>query len=223
MGFSWALSALIFCLAVAQCLGQDCPAPQNETCDASVLACCDKNFRANLKFDSSVCEGNPVYTDPFCYRRAIENLYITDNILAVCDSYNLFKDCLGISMHSCMTYPWYLYHGYSTFIAHRNQILYSHLQFACGAGLQSFMSNDCFGQTWNNSRSALEQCRVNFDSDYAQGGCYAAGNLLSCVQRPFLACSNEAAWWMCEYSRVTSHIFFPQCRGSCITNTPVAK
>ncbi|KAE9556025.1 hypothetical protein FO519_000771 [Halicephalobus sp. NKZ332] len=224
------LAVGLICVFVTPGLGQqpDCAKPQNETCDISLLSCCDKNLRSYLNFTSAICEGSSTFADPLCYRRAIENLYANggvNGLLNVCDAYNLFKDCLDISMVSCMTNSFYILNGYGSFIASRVEILYGQLQFSCGAGIQSFLSNeDCFPSTWKNNMPALEKCRVDLDNEYSQDRCLANSNFLGCVQVPFQqGCSKESAWWMCEYSRTAAHIFFPECRGSCLMNNQVAK
>ena len=44
------------------------------------------------------------------------------------------------------------------------------------------------------------------------------GNFLNCVQRPFVqGCTRESSWWMCEYTRVTAQVFYPECRGKCLS------
>lgn len=89
MGISVYLAVVIICISLAPSYCQnDCPAPQNATCDISTLSCCDKNFRTFLNFTSSICGGSAVFADPYCYRLAFENLYVTkgnDGLLAVCE------------------------------------------------------------------------------------------------------------------------------------------
>lgn len=83
-------AVLIICISLNSGYGQQasCSPPQNETCDISTLGCCDKNFRNALNFTSSVCGGSATFADPVCYRRAIENFFVTQGnsgLLAVCE------------------------------------------------------------------------------------------------------------------------------------------
>uniref|UniRef100_A0A7E4ZWL7 DUF19 domain-containing protein n=1 Tax=Panagrellus redivivus TaxID=6233 RepID=A0A7E4ZWL7_PANRE len=218
--FALVAATLVVCVGVA--MGANCNAATN-TCDILNLGCCDKNFRTALNFSTSLCDGGSVFADPECFRQHIEQLYIDGGIqgvITVCDSFNLFKDCLGDSIVSCLTADYYLQNGYSREVAEQTQTLYAHLQFACGAGFESFIHNEnCLPSTWDANRQHINQCRDQFIANGINGHCYALTDFLDCVKLPFeQACSIEATWWMCEYSRVTAHLFFPECRGSCLVN-----
>jgi|UniRef100_A0AC35FT11 hypothetical protein len=223
MGYIFAILVALAIFGTNQCHAQNtCPTAQNSSCDMSTLACCDKNFRTSLNILNQ-CENSGTFADPFCYRRIIETMYAEGGIqglLKVCSAFHLFKDCLGDMMVDCMTYPYFIVLGYPRDLAFRTQVLYAQLQFACGAGMDSFIYNEnCMPKTWNSSIPALEACRNEFALSEPNDRCYAMTNFLDCVQLPFQqGCTLESSWWMCEYTRVTAQIFYPECRGKCLIN-----
>ncbi|KAI1726644.1 hypothetical protein DdX_03368 [Ditylenchus destructor] len=221
--FSLVLFVMLGALSVT---ADQCNAPTSESCDANILACCDKNFRESLNIHTR-CDGKAIYANATCAMQSIESIIFTEgmeNAYKACSAFNLFRDCLGQTTRSCTTYPYYLQNKYTLFDSKHNQGLFTRLIFQCGAGLDAFLNNNkCMVNTAINNMGQFDTCRGEFVANVKADPdrtCDYMKEIEGCFEKPFLSdCGVEAAWWGCEIVRLTTSIIFPQCGGFCAAVT----
>ncbi|KAI1733111.1 hypothetical protein Ddc_02024 [Ditylenchus destructor] len=65
--FSLVLFVMLGAISVT---ADQCNAPTSESCDANILACCDKNFRESLNIHTR-CDGKAIYENATCAMQSV--------------------------------------------------------------------------------------------------------------------------------------------------------
>jgi hypothetical protein len=214
------LSQLFFlgCILASASAITQCDRPTSTICNATILACCDANFREALQALDK-CDGKTLYNSPNCASDLIESTFLTNavnGVFKICNAFNLFRDCLDVTMRSCTNAAWFIQNRYTLKNAKQVQALYTRLNFQCGAGLDAVLNNDkCMVDAINKNQDQFKQCNREFYNNI-YGDPYHACDYLErvkgCYEKPLLsACGTEAGWWACEFKRLQATIDFPQC------------
>ncbi|CAO4385439.1 unnamed protein product [Caenorhabditis nigoni] len=192
-------------------------------CDSTVYMEC----QADLNKALSIADPQPWF-DPENFRKEVETYYQNQGetgIRKVCKAFREFKVCMGDQYANCMSPVHFVSVSASSFNAYQFVGLFNQMHFVCGAGLQTYLSNEgCMSQTWKgDSGQALRQCRLDYEvtSDVdATQACTLANKYLICFETQFKNnCgdkSNDSQFWACEYSRVNIFTRFPQCAARCV-------
>ncbi|PIC18348.1 hypothetical protein B9Z55_024273 [Caenorhabditis nigoni] len=192
-------------------------------CDSTVYMEC----QADLNKALSIADPQPWF-DPENFRKEVETYYQNQGetgIRKVCKAFREFKVCMGDQYANCMSPVHFVSVSASPFNAYQFVGLFNQMHFVCGAGLQTYLSNEgCMSQTWKgDSGQALRQCRLDYEvtSDVdATQACTLANKYLICFETQFKNnCgdkSNDSQFWACEYSRVNIFTRFPQCAARCV-------
>ncbi|CAI5454578.1 unnamed protein product [Caenorhabditis angaria] len=192
-------------------------------CDSSKYYSCQATLNSAL----NIFDTQPWY-DPENYRYEVESYYQkqgVDGIRKVCRAFREFKQCMGDQYAICMTPVHFVSLSATTLNAYQFVGLFNQMHFVCGAGLQTYLSNeDCMSNSWKGENgAALKQCRMDYevtsDLDFNQA-CTQANKYLICFENLFKQqCgdkSNDAQFWACEYSRVNVFTRYPQCAARCV-------
>uniref|UniRef100_A0A1I7T7A7 ShKT domain-containing protein n=1 Tax=Caenorhabditis tropicalis TaxID=1561998 RepID=A0A1I7T7A7_9PELO len=192
-------------------------------CDSTTYLECQTDLNKAL----SIADPQPWF-DPENFRKEVETYYQNqgpDGIRKVCKAFREFKVCMGDQYANCMSPVHFVSVSATPFNAYQFVGLFNQMHFVCGAGLQTYLSNEgCMSQTWRgNSGQQLTQCRLDYEvtSDVAaEQACTLANKYLICFETQFKnSCgdkSNDAQFWACEYSRVNIFTRFPQCAARCV-------
>ncbi|KAI6214386.1 hypothetical protein M3Y94_00262000 [Aphelenchoides besseyi] len=208
----WYSIIVLFLVCLLQ-VKADCPRPQYKECDPDIYACCDAEWQKAVGI-ASACSGKKTNEDPECVNRAIDVAfygYGKEGVFTVCDAFSELKNCLDLSYPSCSTSPFWFENGFDKSIADTLDGFYASLNFACGAGLSSFLYNeDCMVQTYTDKFSTLNQCAVDFEEGVLKdpkNSCQYMSDYTSCWQLQFDSCSPEAGFWSCERVRTFANAF----------------
>lgn len=199
----------------------DCEQPTNE-CNGTILTCCDSNFRMALGINSK-CSGYEMFVDPECLRNEIEVLYASgdlNGIFSVCSEFYKFQTCLGNSFKECTSPRWQIKNGVSYQQAELYATVFAQFNFACGAGLDTYINEDkCMSSLFKSNSDRLKKCRNEFYNNIAANPamkCIYLEQLTACYEKPFKDnCGVEAGWWGCEYERIGISLFYPECSPKC--------
>ncbi|EGT30576.1 hypothetical protein CAEBREN_15414 [Caenorhabditis brenneri] len=209
------LLAFILGLSGVQAAGLDC--------DSTIYFECQNALNKAL----SIADPQPWF-DPENFRKAVETYYQNqgpDGIRKVCKAFREFKVCMADQYANCMTAVHFVSVSATPLNAYQFVGLFNQMHFVCGAGLQTYLSNEgCMSQTWQGAQGQqLTQCRLEYEntSDIAaEQACTLANKYLICFETQFKnSCgdkSNDAQFWACEYSRVNIFTRFPQCAARCV-------
>ncbi|KAI6187430.1 hypothetical protein M3Y98_00242600 [Aphelenchoides besseyi] len=201
----------------------NCPRPQYRECDPDIYECCDAEFQKAVGIVSA-CAGKKTNEDPQCVNKALDVAfygYGKEGVFTVCDAFSGLKNCLDLAYPSCSTSSFWIENGFDKTISNSLDGLYASLNFACGAGLTSFLYNeDCMVQTYVDQFAILNQCTLDFEQSLLKdpkNSCQYMDSYISCWQFQFESCSPEAAFWSCERIRTYANAFTPHCETMCST------
>ncbi|VDD86386.1 unnamed protein product [Enterobius vermicularis] len=217
------LSSITFVLSESESVYDCGNKPTGTNCTSSLLGCCDRSFRQALGIDSK-CNSAAIYDDPDCMRYAIEALYSSasvDEIFKVCSEFYNFKTCLGRTFRTCTSARWLIINGKPYTKAELYATIFAQYNFACGAGLDTFVTYDtCMSGILGTNSTVLKRCRDEFYiniQNSPDAKCLFLDQLTACYEKPFLDnCGVEAGWWGCEYERIGASLFLPECSPKCV-------
>ncbi|CAJ0583888.1 unnamed protein product, partial [Mesorhabditis spiculigera] len=216
----WLLGVALF---VASATAQFRP-PDFQACDGVRLNSVQASFNDVLGINPSL--GVKTFD---ALRQAVENIWASQGALGlqtVCSAFKLIK--VGFDniqgYEACFFGPAGLVstaNGTSTGITMAQAIGYQKLMnqfdFACGAGFSVFANVDACAAgifATNSSRTRLNNCQSDFLNSVANDpsdACSYADIAATCYRNTFFPCGVTAAWWGCEYERMGTATYYPQC------------